>query len=141
MTDFEIAELFTEYFALMQTQIINYATVLFAFLLAGYLIASKLQRVMATVIIVIFTAFAFDALMTTWFLAIDVVELQLLMRERVANGSQELAFHAAAREDFNMDLYTVTAIRVLTGVLAYIGAIWFFFHQRRLGLENDLIQQ
>ena len=136
MTDFEIAELFTEYFALMQTQIINYATVLFAFLLAGYLIASKLQRVMATVIVIIFTAFAIDALLTTWFLAIDVVELQLLMRERVANGSRELAFHAAAREDFTMNLYTVTAMRVLTGVLAYLGAIWFFFYQRRLGIEN-----
>ena len=74
--------------------------------------------------------------MTTWFLAIDVVELQLLMRERVASGSQELAFHAAAREDFNMNLYMVTAARVLTGILAYLGAIWFFYHQRRLGLET-----
>ena len=136
MTDFEIAELFTEYFALMQTQIINYASVLFAFLLAGYLIASKLQRIMALVIVVIFSAFAIDALLTTWFLAIDVVELQLLMRERVANGSQELAFHAAAREDFTMNLYLVTAIRVFTGVLAYLGAIWFFFYQRNSGIEN-----
>lgn len=136
MTDYEIAELFTAYFALMQTQIINFATVLFAFLLAGYLIAAKLQRIMAAVIVVIFSAFAFDALMTTWFLAIDVVELQLLMRERVANGSQELAFHAAARDDFTMNLYTVTAIRVITGVLAYLASIWFFFYQRRLGSEN-----
>lgn len=136
MTDFEIANLFTEYFALMQSQIINYASVLFAFLLAGYLIASKLQRVMATVIVVIFSAFAIDSLMTTWFLGIDVVELQLLMRERVASGSQELTFHAAARDGFNVNLYMITVVRVSTGVLAYFGAIWFFFYQRRLGVEN-----
>ena len=136
MTDFEIANLFTEYFALMQSQIINYASVLFAFLLAGYLIASKLQRVMATVIVVIFSAFAIDSLMTTWFLGIDVVELQLLMRELVASGSQELTFHAAARDGFNVNLYMITVVRVSTGVLAYFGAIWFFFYQRRLGVEN-----
>ena len=137
MSDFEIAELFAENFSLMQDQIINYATVLSAFLLAGYLVASKLQLVMAAIVIVIFSAFAIDSIMVIWFVGNDVVELQLLMRERVANGSSELAFHAAARGDFSVNLYLITLVRVLTGIVAYIGAIWFFLYQRRL--SNEII--
>lgn len=134
MTDYELAELFTQNFALIQDQFINYATVLFAFLVSGYLIASKLSAAMTTIIVAIFTGFAFDSISIIWFICNDVVSLQEIMHERVSAGSTELAFHAAARPEFNTNNLTAfTLIRVLTAIGAYIGALVFFFHQRRSG--------
>ena len=138
MTDYELAELFALYFSLIQDQFINYATVLFAFLISGYLIASKLNSAMTVIVVAIFTGFAFDSISVIWFICNDVASLQVIMHERVLNGSEELMFMAAARPDFDTgSLLIFTLTRVLTALGAYIGALVFFFHQRKAGLRDN----
>ena len=131
MTDFELAMLFKEYYSVLQSQYINFVSVIFAFLVAGYLVASKLQPIMVVVVITLFSAFVLDSLLAVNFLAADMLRLQDLMAARIEAGSTDLLFHSGARGDTASADFLFTASRVVVVAGGYIGAIVFFFYQRR----------
>ncbi len=131
MTDFELAMLFKEYYSALQSQYINFVSVIFAFLVAGYLVASKLQPIMVVVVITLFSAFVLDSLLAVNFLAADMLRLQDLMAARIEAGSTDLLFHSGARGDTASADFLFTASRVVVVAGGYIGAIVFFFYQRR----------
>ena len=131
MTDFELAMLFKEYLSLLQSQYINLVSVIFAFLVAGYLAASKLRPMMVVVIITLFSAFVLDAMLALIFLSADTLRLQELMAARIEAGSTELLFHSGARGDTASADFWFTASRVVAVAGGYIGSIVFFFYQRR----------
>jgi hypothetical protein len=131
MTDFELAMLFKEYLSLLQSQYINLVSVIFAFLVAGYLVASKLQSMMVVVVITLFSAFVLDAILALNFLAADTLRLQELMAARIEAGSTELLFHSGARGDTASADFFFAASRAVAVAGGYIGSIVFFFYQRR----------
>jgi len=133
MTDYELAILFTETFALFQDQYMNYVTVLFAFLIAAFLVADKLKPVMAFTVVALFTAFAVDSMIVIAAFSTDISTLQQLMHERVLNGSVELTFNSGAGENYSPGILNIMTIsRVLVVFGGYIGAMGFFFYQRRM---------
>ena len=62
MSDYELIQLFYEILNGLQTALMNYVAVLFAFLIAAYLIADKLESRMAFIIVALFTLVALPQL-------------------------------------------------------------------------------
>ncbi len=86
---------------------------------------------MVIVILSIYSLFTLDSILVVAFINSDITDIQRMMSDRVAAGSEALTFHAAARRDFDvglLDMFTGSRIAILVG--AYIGSIWFFFYQR-----------
>ena len=132
MTDYELAMLFLEYYNTFQSQFINLVSVLFAFLVASYLVASKLKTIMVVVVIALYTSFFVDSVLVLYALHLDMLELQNVMKVRIAAGSTDLLFHTGANSDVPLLETGFVISRIIAIGGGYIGAILFFFHQRRL---------
>jgi len=133
MSDLELALLFREYYGVLQTQYINYISVLFAFIVAGYLVASKLRPAMVIVVVVLFSAFAVDSIIVMNFLNSDVSELQRLAQGRLADGHTDLSWFTGAKVTQGPVLHLFAVLRHITVIGGYVGALIFFFHQRHAG--------
>ena len=133
MTDFELAMLFREYYDSMHSQYLSYVSILFAFLVSGYLVAAKLSRSMVILVVAIFSAFSFDSMLVIYFFSSDVESVSELMRARIAAGETELIFHLGSRSDFAAENLLLNVLRVLAILGSYVGAIVFFFHERHFG--------
>ena len=130
MSDHELAITFAEFFALFQAHYTMWVSVLFAFLIASYLAADKLAGPMVFIVIAIYSLFSLDTMAVMYTMNSDIVNLQYLMFERVQNGSSDLQFHMAAREDLATDLEYVVIGRTVVVIAGYVGSLWFFFYQR-----------
>jgi len=82
MTDYNLMTSFIDMVALLNQALMNYVSVLFAFLIAGYFIADKLRPSMITLIITLFTAVAADLLAQVYFIQHDlgVVTTEMTLR-------------------------------------------------------------
>lgn len=137
MTDYELAALFIEYFAAIQSSLINFVSVVIAFIVAGYLIASKLQSSMVFILVTIFSAFCIDSILQILFINMDLQSVQGLMADRIATGQSDLIFHSGARGVWANNAWVFGAIRMVATLGAYVGAVAFFFYQRRIGQRHD----
>ena len=55
MSDYELIDLFFQDISGLQTVVMNFVAVLFAFLIAGYLIADKLDSSIVFIVVMLFT--------------------------------------------------------------------------------------
>jgi hypothetical protein len=134
MSDYETMNLMLQQFSLLFTIFTTYATVVFAFLVAGHLIAHKLNRLMVAVLIVLFTLASLQCGMTSArgvgnsFAMIDHI------RQAIATGRSSLGWVPVFHANIVALQFTEFAGLGLF-VLAYAGALVFFFQQRRAGLK------
>ena len=131
MTDHELLSLGIDMLANLQTLFTNYMTLLFAFLVTSYFVAHKLDRAMAGVVIALFTALATSQLMEMWLVNGDVDGVSEQLRERVAAGNPATAWHGLTYAGWQGDFITI--MQLLSAVGGYFAALFFFFHQRRVG--------
>jgi len=131
MTDFEVLMAFNEMAINGQDAYMNFVSIVFGFIVAGYLIADKLNRKMTIILTLLFTVVAFQEAMSAMLFLQDQVGLIPEMQTRKA-----LQFHGASRVgDFAAPLLIAT--HVATQILAYVGSMIFFFHQRHEGLKKS----
>ena len=126
MTDYELMSLFGEYVSHQQAVYMNFVTIVFAYIVAGYFVANKLTGRMAAIITILFTVVAFQLGTAAFFLIKDQFGLVPEMSTRDA-----LQFHGAVQGGepvTNMYVF----LYIVAPIIAYIGALIFFFHQRRL---------
>ena len=129
MTDYELMSLFGEYVGQQQVVYMNFVTIIFAYIIASYLVADKLSGPMAAIITILFTVVAFQMGTTSFFLLQDQFGLVPEMATRSA-----LQFHGAVQGGQTLiNMYTI--LNIITQIIAYVGALIFFFHQRRIGLQ------
>ena len=133
MSDYELIISFREFYGMFQAQYIKYISVLFAFLIAAYMVASKLQPAMVVVVVALFSAFALDSIIVLNFINNDVGELQHVMHARTLEGQTDLSWLNAARASPGPSLTIFAVLRHITIIGGYIGALIFFFHQRHVG--------
>ena len=55
MTEFELLSMFNEYETIMQNSFMNFVTILFAFLIASFFVAARLNKRMSLVVVSVFT--------------------------------------------------------------------------------------
>ncbi len=134
MTDYEIASLFAEYASILEQTFINYISVMFAFLVASYLVAHRLSNAMIGVVLVLYSAFALNQIAMMFAVSSDLRGLELLMVERISQGAEELRFHSGARNPLLGLLLGVSGFFAMVG--GFVGSLWFFFLQR-VATRND----
>ena len=71
MTDYELMSVFGEFVALQQDAYMNFVTIIFAYIVAGYFVAEKLSSKMTTVITILFTIVAFQEASVDFFVGQD----------------------------------------------------------------------
>ena len=133
MTDYELVTLFAEYNGSLQTSLMNYVAVLFAFLIAAYLIAGKLESRMAFIIVTLFTLVALPQLSNVFGYGHDVAAIAGQISARAAENTSSLGWHATSKP---WGPFAVSVARYSTAVVlfvSYIGGLVFFFHQRHAG--------
>ena len=140
MSDYEVATLFVDYFTAVQSRLIDYVSVIAAFVVAGYLLAAKLRLSMAIILVAIFTAYSIDSILVIFHINSDLAGLQSIMASRIASGESDLVFHSGAREVGGSGGGVFGPLRLFAAIGAYLGAVVFFFYQRRIGLEQPARQ-
>ncbi len=131
MTDYNLISLFHTSVEISNQTLMDYISVLFAFLIAGYFIAHKLEPLMIMLVIVLFTIIEGRLMINMYFLSNDMSTLGALMALRAENGEFGVPGLMMSTPGDN---YFITQAIVTIG--SYIGGLIFFFHQRRAGLTK-----
>ena len=133
MTDYELIMAFLEYLNAQQTTLMNYVAVLFAFLIAAYLIADKLQTGMVVIIVGLFTLVALPQVINATGVGGTALALAGQITARAAQDSSSIGWHPAATALGSIGLPIYRTATIIVIILSYIGGLIFFFHQRHVG--------
>ena len=133
MSDYELVSLFAEYNGQLQTTLMNYVAVLFAFLIAGYLAADNLELRMVSIIVGLFTLVALPQVINAMGFGHDVAALASQIAVRAAEGSSDVGWHGTTTWLGSTGVPVFRATTIIVIVPSYIGALIFFFHQRHVG--------
>jgi hypothetical protein len=132
MTEYEYADLFNEYMNLIFTVFMGHASLVFAFLIAGYLVAHKLRPLLAYIAIMLFTiAIGLPTFVQNRFGG-AMMGLAAEIRQASESSASLLAWHSITYEP---EQYIVWAMYSITFVMvmSYVAALVFFFYQRKHG--------
>ena len=133
MSDYELVDIFIQYSNNLQAHFMNYVAVLFAFLIAAYLIADKLESSMAFIIVGLFTLVTMIQGVNVSGAGYDFVSVGMQVAARATQDSANLDWHATKTWLGNIGLPFVRFSTVAVVIISYIGGIFFFFHQRHVG--------
>ena len=133
MSDYEVLDLFYVIIEALQASVMNYVAVLFAFLIASYLIADKLESSMVFVVVGLFTVVVFQQASPIIGFGNDMAGIGNLIGMRAAVDSSTLSWHGAAQPWGSAAIYTLQYAAIAVLFCSYIGALVFFFHQRHVG--------
>ncbi len=132
MTDYELIDLFIQVTNGLQTTVMNFVAVLFAFLIAGYLVADKLESKIVSIVVTMFTLItAWQVLHVVGF-GNDAAGLVRQLAQRAAQDPSSLGWHGAAMPIIDVAMPFVQFSPIIVLILSYIGALIFFFHQRHV---------
>ena len=130
MTDFELASLYNEVGMNITSNITAYVSILFAFLVGSYLAARQMSRSMATVAIGLFSLYSLVSIGRTMGNSETLVGLAGRLHEAAQAEGADLAWHGAAVSTPE-SLAWGWWIYLIIFLIAYAGAIYFFFACRR----------
>ena len=112
-----------------------YVSVVFAFLIASYLVSDKLAPKMVSVVISLYSLVAVWSLFGISRTSATVISLAGEIKQLVSAGGSSLGWHpAVATPDLAFALIQVLIVAI--AVFAYIASMVFFFHQRKLGVQD-----
>ena len=137
MTDYELVNLFQLHLTNVQTAVMNYVALLFAFLIAAYLIADKLESSMVFIVVGLFTLVVLQQTGPIIGTGYDFAAIAGQIATRAADDPTGLGWHGTATP-FGATAVAVT--RFTAGAVmfvSYIGGVFFFFHQRRVGRKQS----
>ena len=137
MSDYEYLDIFATTFNSVQQLFVNYVSILFAFLVASWLIAHKLSKVLVVLSIGLFTLVTLYYITMTYFVAQNLITMISLIRQQVESGQSTLGWVGFTQVSNVLPLLPVL---IFTKLLAYIGTLLFFFYQRKAGADIKLIQ-
>ena len=135
MSDYEMVSIFHENLSLIFTVLMSYVSIVSAYLVVGYLVSAKLQPVMVSIITSLFTLFSITLTFIMNRLASTFVGIGQEMRRAASDSTSSLGWHNVTSEPEFLSagaMFAFTALLILT----YLGALVFFFHQRRVGLAT-----
>ena len=143
MTDFELLYSLNVWVSATFSVFSVYITIVTTFIVASYLVAHKLGRPMAGIMIAIFTLAFLTCLQMETDVAVFIPPLSAQMMQRAHAASSAFAFMAdKAGPPIAPRIWQTLGIPLMklapvTYSLAYIGALAFFFYQRKVGKQAD----
>lgn len=138
MTPYEKADLFATLVNNGTNAMMNYISVLFTFLLVAYFIAPNLNRVMASIVVGLFSLFSVLMIVSTNRSLANAGALVDEIRKGVAAGETALAWHPVVSEPINLAGTAASYVSVLL-VCSAIAAIVFFFQARKRTPSETLL--
>ena len=139
MSEYEHAILFIEFAQAASAAMANYITLVFAMVVASYLAAHRLDRLMSGIAILIYSMFALGFCNEIIQIYSDLSNLGIAMEDKFG-GIPETSLGwlgpVRAGADFLHILPTLIGTMVL---LAYGASIWFFLRARRLHKQGTPI--
>jgi len=128
MSEYEMVSLTQEFVANGLTLLMNFFTVLVAYLAAGFLAGHRLSLATSLFVTALFVAFSANSLFLLYLMGNAFQALVTHMHDSAATGNV-LAWHPFARQTPNAWLVGGVALVMMS--LAVVGAVYFFFEFRR----------
>jgi len=127
MTEYEAISLFNEIFSNLVQVLLAYISIMSAFLVMCYFAAAKLNRVLATIVIALFSLSALMLIIQVNFLRTDLLNVyEVILNVQSMNADGNVWFG-------NTPLWTMqiqTVVQNLITIGGYFGCIVFFYYQR-----------
>ena len=129
MTDYELVSLLTESIMLLWQIFATYVSIVFAFLVATYLVSHKLAAKMVSTVIALYTLVVAWSLFGISRTSATVIALANEIKLSVLQGNASLAWHPVVSTP-DLALTFIQFLNNGVAVFAYVASIIFFFHQR-----------
>ena len=131
MTDYEMFSGLTESINTLWTIFTAYVSIVFAFLVASYLVAKKLASQMVSLVVALYTLVALWALFGLNRTSLTITALTAEIKRAVLESESSLGWHPAVATP-DVVFVALPAAISFVAIIAYVGSIVFFFHQRKL---------
>jgi hypothetical protein len=129
MTEYELVEAFYTIAGLSDQLVASFITLLFAFLVASYLVSSKLDRRMTAVVIALYSYMALRYVALFYNVTDDIVTLADTLTELRLRGGSSLEWMEIGA---GMSMMLIT--QTVAMILSFVASI-FFFYMRHHGNE------
>ena len=130
MSDYEMIMVFNETFDFLITSFGTFLSMVFAFLVASSLLAEKLNRLLAGIVVALFTGASMFFTLMSYNVGANLGSLAEQIKMAVADGRSELGWVGFVAN--NAPIGVGLRALALLMLLGYIASLIFFFHQRRL---------
>ena len=97
--------------------------------MTSYLAADKVTPAIAYIVLALLSLIAVGMIMEIWIIENDLRGMANLIRERVATGASDLAWHGSASYGWEERL---TTLKVPSMIGAYVASVVFFFRERKI---------
>lgn len=132
MTDYEIVSVLNEFVSATWSIFATYVSIVFAFLVAGYLVSDRLVPRIVSIVIALYTLVAFWAVWGLNRTAANLVASITEIKRRILEDGSSLGWlPAASIPDLMLD--AIPLLITILAVVAFAGSVVFFFHQRKSG--------
>ena len=127
MSGYEMAELFIAWVQFLESITERYVTLLFAFLVASYLVSAKLRRPMVVIVLVLYSYMMLRHATMYINLSGDIIALATSITEARMQGGAGLEWLVFGQTGFTANLYS----QAVAMVLGFLASVVFFFYMRR----------
>ena len=129
MTDYEIVSALTDSLTLLWTIFATYVSIVFAFLVASYLVARKLASGIVWLVLTLYTVVSVWAVFGLSRTSSTVIGLASEIKRMALEPGSTLGWHTAVSTP-DVLFSVIVTVNGSVGLIAYVGSIVFFFHQR-----------
>ncbi len=132
MSPYEVIYLMNEFEMMTINILLGYASILFAFLVAGFLIANQLSRFMVVILVLLYTMFSYGVALggiTKLHDLAALAALAALAQETLATAE---LFQLPMTEEWAERAYhRASAFATVMYAVSYLGSLIFFFAMRK----------
>lgn len=127
MTEAELISAFHGYLGEINAVLFGYISFVSGFLIMSYLVASKLSRLLSTIVLVLFTTASGVMILRLLFLRNDFTSLYQYIRQQAASGALDLPW-IGTNPAWGTQLLTYLEVATLAG--GFFGCIAYYLFQR-----------
>jgi hypothetical protein len=137
MTDYEMYYLIIESASVAFTVFATYLTIIFAFLVVGYLVSHKLHASMVAIVVFLFSLASLLCTLVVVRASEGMIGLTSQVGRAIREGHSGLTWTPYGDPNSAIVNTVLTTGIPTLFFLAYAGALIFFFHQRKTGLRGQ----
>lgn len=135
MTEYEVVSALTDTLDLLWTIFATYVSIVFAFLVTSYLVASKLASGIVWLVLTLYTVVSGWAIFGLSRTSSTVVGLASEIKRMALEPGSTLGWHTVVSTP-DLAFSLISFVSTSVGIIAYVGSIVFFFYQRHLNVEE-----
>lgn len=136
MTDYEMYSAFSTSINMVGNNLFHFVIIVSGFLVISYCVAANLKSSMVGILVTLYTLAAGYFMLVVNRESMVAKGISEVIRTAVEENRSSLGWHPLVRDSESF-FYGLTLSLTLLMIVAYIGTLVFFFHQRKIGMDND----